>query len=239
MSWVLLVGLVGLLIFYLATLYIRRDMRTLVRTLRGLFGWGSLAAAGILLLLRQVGIATILAFLGITVLTRGRIGPIDLTTTGRTEGSRSKVRSKFLEMELDHDSGDVFGRVVAGGYRGKDLIDLDENEMREFLTEVSRDSDSHSLLVTWLDANRSGWRDHFGFGEEGPEEPAAGSSSAQPMDRHQALQILGLNESASDAEIKAAHRHLLKKMHPDQGGSNFLASRINAAKDYLLKNRTA
>ena len=54
------------------------------------------------------------------------------------------------------------------------------------------------------------------------------------MDRHTALEILGLEEGASKDEIVQAHRRLMQKMHPDRGGSDFLAKKINAARDFLL-----
>jgi hypothetical protein len=63
------------------------------------------------------------------------------------------------------------------------------------------------------------------------QSPAPGSSH---MTRAQALQVLGLQEGASAAEIKAAHRRLMTHLHPDVGGSDFLAQQINQARDVLL-----
>jgi hypothetical protein len=56
------------------------------------------------------------------------------------------------------------------------------------------------------------------------------------MDRAEALRVLGLAEGASDADIKEAHRRLIAGLHPDHGGSDYLAAQINRAKDILLKN---
>ncbi len=59
------------------------------------------------------------------------------------------------------------------------------------------------------------------------------------MDEHEALQILGLERGASADAIKKAHRRLMTKLHPDSGGSNFLATQINQAKDLLLGKASA
>jgi len=57
-----------------------------------------------------------------------------------------------------------------------------------------------------------------------------------PQDRKEAFDILGLKEGASAEEIRAAHMRLMKKVHPDQQGSDWLARKINAARDILLIN---
>ena len=62
---------------------------------------------------------------------------------------------------------------------------------------------------------------------------SAGTGSA-PNSRSEALAILGLTEDASRDEIIAAHRQLIQKLHPDRGGTAFLAAQINRAKEILL-----
>ena len=56
------------------------------------------------------------------------------------------------------------------------------------------------------------------------------------MTIEEAYLVLGLNPGATREEIKAAHRNLIRRSHPDQGGTAYLAAKVNAAKDVLLKN---
>lgn len=236
MVWFLGASVIIVLVAYLFYLFAKGDIPSLVRSLRWILGGGALAAAALLTMGGRIGPASLLGLVGSSILMRGRLGPIDFTTTGTAKGAKSKVRSHHFEMELDHDSGDVSGSVISGNFAGRDLMSIGEDEMRDLLREVSGDPDSLSLLETWLDANRAGWREYFAQGSEQERQ----SQSAEPqMDENQALDILGLKPGASAADIKAAHHRLLKAVHPDQGGSNFLAARINAAKDFLLKNRQA
>jgi hypothetical protein len=67
-----------------------------------------------------------------------------------------------------------------------------------------------------------------------PRGNGGGMANGGGMDRAQALAVLGLPEAASEAEISAAHRRLITSLHPDQGGSDFLAAQINEARDVLL-----
>jgi DnaJ-domain-containing protein 1 len=137
-------------------------------------------------------------------------------------------------MTLDHGSGSVEGRVLSGAFKGRNLIDLDEIQTRRLLDEVTADPDSLALLETWLDKNRPGWREYFAA--EGAAAAAGASNDNAPVDLDaEAYEVLGLRPGATEDEIRAAHRKLMMGVHPDQGGSNYLASKINAAKDRLLK----
>ncbi len=148
-----------------------------------------------------------------------------------TPGKRSHVRTAALEMELDHDTGELDGVVLAGRFDGKPLGDLSELELYELLAELADDGESRQLLETYLDGRLPLWRDHaqtdVGGGETRP--PASG-----PMSKQEAYQVLGLEAGASAADIRKAHRRLMQRLHPDLGGSSFLAARINEAKDVLL-----
>lgn len=227
MTYVLIGGaaLIGLMVLY--QLVRKADVRQLVRGLRWVTGGAAALVTAFLLLRGQVGIASITGFAAFSILYLGRLGPL-VFDSGVSGANRSSVNSRFFAMTLDHDSGDVLGRVLAGEFAGKDLIDLGEAETRRLLAEVAADPDSLALLETWLDRNRAGWREYFAA--------TAAASGPGPIDEErQAYEILGLQPGATAEEIHAAHRRLMKAVHPDQGGSNYLAARINEAKDRLLK----
>lgn len=241
MTWLLGFSVLILVGGYLYFLFARGDIPAVLRALRWILGGGALAVAALLGAGGRVGPASLLGLVGSSILFRGRLGPIDFNPTGTARGAKSKVRSRYFEMQLDHDSSSVDGRVISGQFAGNDLIDIGEDDMRQLLGEVAHDPDSLSLLEAWLDANRSGWRDYFGYGGSQDEQANTGGrrpSQSAEMDAEQAYDILGLKAGASEKDIKAAHHRLLKAVHPDQGGSNFLAARINAAKDFLLKNKS-
>ncbi|MCE2762690.1 MAG: hypothetical protein LW713_17055 [Acetobacteraceae bacterium] len=144
--------------------------------------------------------------------------------TAPQTGAANSVETAFLTMTLDHDSGRMTGSVKAGQFVGRDLATLDLPELLALLEECQiGDVDSVALLEAWLDRAHPDWR----------AEPAAAPRSAA-MTREEALDILGLAEGADEDAIRAAHRRLMKTAHPDQGGSAWLAARINAARDLLL-----
>jgi hypothetical protein len=139
-------------------------------------------------------------------------------------GAANSVETAFLSMTLHHDSGRMTGSVKAGQFAGRDLATLTLAELLALLQECqAADADSVALLEAWLDRAHPDWR----------SEPAAEPRSGA-MTRAEALEILGLAEGADEDAIRAAHRRLMRSAHPDQGGSAWLAARINAARDFLL-----
>ncbi|WP_198373188.1 J domain-containing protein [Roseomonas rosulenta] len=138
-------------------------------------------------------------------------------------GQESRVETTTLEMVLHHDSGRMTGTVKRGRYAGADLADLDLPMLRALLAEcAAEDPESVPLIEAWLDRAQPEWRDIAPPPEDGP------------LTRTEALAILGLAEGATEAEIRAAHRRLMRSAHPDQGGSAWLAARLNAARDLLV-----
>jgi uncharacterized membrane protein len=144
-------------------------------------------------------------------------------------GQATDVETSHLAMGLDHDSGRMFGRVKAGRFAGADLADLDMPLLVELLAELAaQDRDGVPLLEAWLDRAHPDWREAAGAA------PPPGRAPSGPMTREEALAVLGLASGAPEAEIRAAHRRLMRAAHPDQGGSDWLAARLNEARDVLL-----
>jgi hypothetical protein len=148
----------------------------------------------------------------------------------RSPGQTSQVRSQFLDMTLDHDSGELLGQIVAGPYAGHSLAEFDLPQLTAMIPGF--DAESVSLLESYLDRRFPAWRlDAQGHGAGGQRHAA----STGKMTNEEAYQILGLQPGAGRDDIVRAHRGLMKKLHPDQGGSTYLATRVNEAKDTLLR----
>jgi hypothetical protein len=225
-------GLVILgVLLLLGRAFIASDPRALVRTLRYLVGGTLLFFGFIFLLAERWGLALPLAAAGISALALGRIGPIDLGGVRRTAGTRSTVRSRFLEMVLDHDTGAMTGTIQSGTFAGRALDDLEETSLRRLYAELADDAESLRLFEAYLDRRQPGWREDVeGDRDTGPRRPADSGA----MTDEEAYKVLGLPPGAGEADIRAAHRRLMLGVHPDQGGSTFLAAKINEAKDRLL-----
>jgi hypothetical protein len=194
-------------------------------------GLGALAAAGLLGFRGRLDLAIPLGITGL-----GLLGwlPWSMASLGaRTQKSPrqvSRVRSAFVEMELDHDTGAMRGRILAGKHEGVTLDALDVATLTGFLSDI--DEESRALLMAYLDRRAPGWRDNV---EGGPYAGPDRAWSNGKMTEEEAYQILGLQAGASAEDIGRAHRALMKKLHPDQGGSTYLAARVNEAKDILLR----
>jgi hypothetical protein len=156
---------------------------------------------------------------------------------GGENGGESRVETATLEMRLDHRTGHMSGRVRgAGPQSGRELAELSRAELLALLAACRADDpDSVPLLEAWLDRADPDWRSGAeGDGAAGPEGARAASGGGGRMSRQEALAVLGLAEGASEDEIRAAHRRLMRAAHPDGGGSDWLAARINEARDVLL-----
>lgn len=190
-----------------------------------------LGLCAVLAMTGRIGFAIPLALLLLTIYGRmpAKTGPG--WGKGPRPRPRSMVRSAALEMELDHETGRMTGRVLAGTYEGRDLDSLDAHALGRLAQEIAGDAESRALLEAYLDRRSPGWREHVkaDAASRGRSAPNAGA-----MSEEEAYQILGLEKGAGEPEIRAAHRRLMKKVHPDSGGSTFLAARINEAKDRLL-----
>jgi hypothetical protein len=151
----------------------------------------------------------------------------------KSSGQRSVVRAAYVEMTLDHDTGDLRGQVIAGSYAGQNLDDLDEAGLGTLLREIAPDADSVNLVEAYLDRRFPGRRPDV---DENAGARQRGAGSSQAMTEEEAYQILGLEPGADAEAIRTAHRALMKRLHPDQGGSTWLAAKVNLAKDMLLRS---
>ena len=150
--------------------------------------------------------------------------------TQRSPGQTSRVRSQYLDMSLDHDSGALSGQIVDGPNAGRSL---DEFDLPQLLAMIPGfDAESVALLESYLDRRFPAWRQNAQGDAAGGQRRAAASGK---MTDEEAYQILGLQPGAGRDDIGRAHRALMKKLHPDQGGSTYLAARVNEAKDTLLR----
>lgn len=226
----IILGVVVLLVLLWAMHgFARVDPKTLAQVLRKSGGVAALAGAVFLTARGQVGLAVPLGFAGLSLL--GWVpGMASLgKRMTKSSGQTSQVRSDFVEMELDHDTGAMRGRVLKGRMEGVTLDALDVAALMSLLPEF--DEESRALLMAYLDRREPAWREHADAGAAaGPGDVNSGK-----MTEEEAYQILGVEPGASAADIGRAHRALMKKLHPDQGGSTYLAARVNQAKDLLLK----
>lgn len=150
-------------------------------------------------------------------------------------GNQSHVASDILDMSLDHDSGTMSGKILKGPMAGRELADLGESEFLDLLRYCrEQDQDSARLLETYLDRRfGDSWRADDDASADGGES-GDNASAGGPLTKSEAQDILGVEPGASREEIIRAHRRMMQKMHPDRGGSNYLAARINEAKERLL-----
>ncbi|MGH6864737.1 MAG: DnaJ domain-containing protein [Methyloceanibacter sp.] len=221
------------LLLLAARLLVRADPQSLAFGLRKAGGIAVLALAGFLMLRGAIPIAIPLAAFGLALLGgRGVFGGF-AGSAQRSPGQKSHVRTERLEMELDHDSGRMDGTCLAGSFAGRRLSSLSEREVLDLYQEFDTDRFKEAaLLEAYLDWRVSGWREQVERRKaEGAwqRSPAGGHMSAE-----EARAVLGVAVGTSEAAIRQAHRKLMMKLHPDQGGSTYLAARINEAKEVLL-----
>jgi hypothetical protein len=151
---------------------------------------------------------------------------------GPSPGQMSDVETRFLRMTLNHDTGQMEGQVLDGAYKGKRLSDLGLAELLELLDECARnDAQSAAVLETYLDRTHGdAWREDSRANEREDSARTLGGR----MNAEEAREILGVEAGANRQQIIEAHRRLMQKLHPDRGGSTYLAAKLNEAKRTLL-----
>lgn len=160
---------------------------------------------------------------------------------GTSDGSRtpgagqtSALNTRFLAMVLDHETGAMDGEILEGPKQGAKLSELSLSELLTLLTLVSCDSDSENVLRAYLDREHPDWTEHWQGHNANHDGAQSGSSGEVNLTVRQAYEILGIEQGADKDDVKEAHRRLMQRLHPDRGGSAYLAARINEAKSVLL-----
>lgn len=202
---------------------------------RGL-GLAVLAAAAATGLHGQIIGAIVLGLAGFWLLGRGvslasfRVGSFASKRTGI-----SRMRSAMIEMEMDHTSNKLDGLVLAGPFEGKALADLSRSQCLQLhATCLYHDAGGARLLEAYFNRRFPGWR-QAGKGETDSRRSGEVRSRAGAMSFDEAYEVLGLRQGAGREDIVRAHRTLMKKWHPDHGGSTDLAARVNEAKEVLMR----
>ena len=210
----------------------KSNPRTVAIVLKAAGGIGALGGAALLGARGRIDLAVTLGVIGLSLL-----GWLPWSVAGfgqrtqKSPGQVSRVRSAFIEMELDHDTGAMRGISLAGPHEGKSLDALDTEILANLVPGI--DEESRALLMAYLDRRSPGWRENAQGGAAAGEGSPAWSTGK--MTEEEAYQILGVKPGATAEEVGRAHRALMKKLHPDQGGSTYLAARVNEAKDVLLR----
>ncbi len=202
------------------------QMANIVRYLGG----GLLIFASLLLYARGGGaIAAPLALFGLWLLGGAPGG--GSVFQPRSPGQVSQVSTDFLHMELDQDTGDIRGRVLKGIFEGQRIENLKPEDLVLLWQDCrAEDPQSAQIIEAYLDRTYSSWREDVARGEE---KMASGPDGR--MSEEEALEILGLRPGCRADDVRKAHRELMQKLHPDHGGSTYLAAKINEAKDVLLE----
>jgi hypothetical protein len=235
----ILIGLIALLLTIVAlNAYTKTSPAVLAVILKRGGGFLALALGALLLVRGRLDLG--MALLGFGVWLMGLSGGAlrGFRKAGAGAGGVSRVRSAMIEMELDHSSGAIRGVVLAGQHEGVHLDSLARPALLELYGVCRRDDpDGARLLEAYLDRRFSGWRSandtHANSGGSRPGE--GGARHAGAISEDEAYEILGLKRGAAAADIARAHRDLMKKLHPDLGGTTDLAARVNEAKDVLMR----
>jgi hypothetical protein len=230
---------VAILVWWVSKLFAGTNPKLLAKVLKTGGGVVSLAVAALLMLRGRLDMAVFVGGIGAWLLGWSAYGPGGLrfpwSGGGKVEtpGARSKVASVLLEMELDHDSGGMTGKVVAGSFAGRALDALSLPELGALMREcLGGDPEGARLLEAYLDRRTPGWREHADGNSDAGQGRAPGAGA---MSQQEAYEILGLQPGAGEQAVREAHRALMKRIHPDAGGTSGLAARVNQAKDVLLK----
>ena len=228
----------GLFALYVVLWAIRQFGRITPASAAKIVRGGGLAvgvAAVLLLVMRgAIGFAGMLASAMFANSLRGRGNPFTAMMGAAGWGKPppdSVARSATIEMRLDRQTGRMSGGVTAGPFVGQALDQMTRTDcLKVYRYCEADDPEGAALLEAYLDRRFPAWRQ----AQQGDGDARARGWGSGSLTRDEAYEILGLPKGAGREEIVAAHRGLMKKLHPDHGGSTALAARVNQAKDVLL-----
>lgn len=230
MHWVLLAAIGVVILLLLVRWGAKTEKKVLRRGGRYFLAFLSAVAAIVLATRGVFALAGPLAILAAALAIHIRLPKFEGGV--KSSGQKSRVETLYLRVLLDQDSGDMDGEVLIGAFQGRRLDELDREELRALLGECrAADADAERLLTAYL-ARR--FPEEPGPRKEKTTRRATGRATRGETEKEEAYKLLGLKAGASVEQIKDAHRRLIKKFHPDQGGSDDFAARLNRAKEILL-----
>ena len=225
------VAVIGLLVF--ARWFAAADVKQLAKVLKWIIG-GAVAMLGVYLILTgRWALLVPIVGAGAVWIARMRLAASlwrQFRNLGTPSGGQvSTIETRFLKMSLHHDSGAMKGMVLQGPHAG-DIERLSLDDLSGLLKQCrAEDPQSAQILEAYLDRRHPDWRDGAAAGDDDDAAPRRSG-----MTREEACRILGVEPGATEEQVRDAHRRLMSKLHPDRGGSDYLASQINQAKDILL-----
>jgi hypothetical protein len=237
--------LAGFLVFWLSLYamqaFVRANPAALARTMKRGTGYLALLGAGLFLLRGRIDVALVLALLGFWLIGISRrisapwFRRVANNVRARAAGV-SRVRSAMIEMELDHTTGQMYGTILAGPDEGKFLDQMIKPQCEALYRLCLRDDpEGARLLEVYLDRRFPGWRTARDKEHDAGTCYTGGAARQGAMSEDEAYEVLGLHKGASRDDVMRSHRSLIKKLHPDHGGSTDLAARVNEAKDVLMR----
>ena len=245
----LLLGLGALvLLLILGRLLSNANPATLARIIKGI--GGALAAAFALLMLARGGAALAIpaGVFALWLLSDAFSSSTPSVQGPSPSNQTSKVRTDTLEMMLDLQTGEVFGRVLGGQFAGHAIEDLSPQQLANLWAECQfSDPQSAQIIEAYLDRRHPTWREDMAKSDTDNERAGSGDTGSQGGQRsnrtrktgaamtvNEAYEILGLNPGADRDAVTTAHKSLMLKYHPDRGGSDYFAAKLNEAKTVLL-----
>ncbi|HCP00191.1 MAG TPA: molecular chaperone DnaJ [Rhodospirillaceae bacterium] len=239
LAWLVLAIFVIVGFYFVARWFVSAQPSDVLRVLRWVGGVIAVVGLAAIALSGRWNFIWALLFPALPFLMRLRaLNAMRRNARGPRAGQSSRVNTRFLHMNLDHDTGDMDGEIRQGPAAGRVLSALKLGELVDLWRLcASEDEQSRVVLESYLDRNHVDWRDVAGGGAQRGSRESGDSRSPWTqtgMSVEEAREVLGVDENASESDIEAAYRAEMKRAHPDQGGSDWMAAKVNQAKDIIL-----